>query len=767
MEEIVEIILRAVDEASNMFSDITSTAEDMGSSITDSADSGSSGLDTLESAAESATSSVQDVANAADGLEQEMGEADTAVQGLSDDLDIISSGMLLQTAEQIGSMGSNAEGMAQDMNTAAISVGQLATNVGMAEPQMVSLINTISNATFPQNEAMAYVNALNQMGVSSDKLGDAATNMDRINDATGIGYEKTMKLTQGLQSVGIEGDKLPSAFNAIAFAEANVNGGADTLQRTLMRQAATINEYGLNVDQLVLIMQKLSEQGVSSTKMGTELSKVLKENNGDLAAIEQQLGMTSGSLENATAVTGAYDGQLMQLASEEAEHKTLLDQLGAAWEDLSLSLSGVLSPLTSAIGLIGGIGSFGLQVKGLKELATTIPSIRTALAELNIVQAITTGEFWAMAAAELAALWPILAIIAAIALIAVAVFEVGKAFGWWTDIGSMIDAIWSGIQRLWSAFINHPDVQAAITAISNAVSTLWSWIQQAGQAVLNFFGINESGNFDIIHTLIVGIGKAWEALTLPIRTVIDYISNVIMILSDLVNGNITVLEAIGLLWNNFATLMSNVLQGLLTVAKTIWTAIWKFTINLVKGMILGIVNYFKGLIGKVRSALLSVRQTIINSIRAWITAAYNKVKELVDRILSPLKGVAGKISTALSGVDDAFAQPFISAWSKIEPYYGKIKQALQMSGGAVGYMFGGESAYGGESYSIGNSPVEVNQTVTLDFKNVPSHMDTNTLINALTDKTVLQALTGNSDFQSMDARVKNRLQMKVNRSRGI
>ena len=62
----------------------------------------------------------------------------------------------------------------------------------------------------------------------------------------------------------------------------------------------------------------------------------------------------------------------------------------------------------------------------------------------------------------------------------------------------MLDAIWAGINRLWSAFINHPDVQAAINTISTALSTLWSWIQQAGQAVLEFFGISTGGEFDIV-----------------------------------------------------------------------------------------------------------------------------------------------------------------------------------------------------------------------------------------------------------------------------
>ena len=69
---------------------------------------------------------------------------------------------------------------------------------------------------------MAYVQALNQMGVAANQLGESATNMDKINDATGIGYQKVMQLTMGLRAVGVEANNLPSAFNAIAYAQSNV-----------------------------------------------------------------------------------------------------------------------------------------------------------------------------------------------------------------------------------------------------------------------------------------------------------------------------------------------------------------------------------------------------------------------------------------------------------------------------------------------------------------------------------------------------------------
>lgn len=376
----------------NINSDGLTEAEQELQNIQDQADTTTDSADQLDTSLENIDgSNLQSTSSDAEDLSGSLGTASDSADQLGDSLGIIEGSMMLSVGQQFSQMGTGAENMAQQIDNASISVGQLATNVGMAEPQMVNLINNISNVTFPQNEAMAYVNQLNQMGVSADKLGESATNMDRLNDSTGMGYTKVMELTQGLNAVGISADNLPESFNAVAYAEANVNGGAETMGRVFKRQASTINEYGLSADQVVLIMQKLSEQGVSNTKMGTELSKVLKDNNGDLQAIEQSLGMQSGALENATDATGKYEGQVMSLANEEMEHKTLTQQLGAVWEDVSLSLGGVLSPLGSAVGLLGQIGSVGMSVMGLRSLAQGVREMTMAINIMRNAESLSAG----------------------------------------------------------------------------------------------------------------------------------------------------------------------------------------------------------------------------------------------------------------------------------------------------------------------------------------------------------------------------------------
>lgn len=493
----------------NINSDGLTEAETELQNIQDTADSTTDSADNLDASLENVDgSSLQGASSSADDLKESLDGASSSADNLENSMSVIEGGMLLNVGTQLGGMSSSLEGVAQQMDNASISVGQLATNVGMAEPQMVDLINNISNVTFPNNEAMAYVNQLNQMGVSADKLGESATNMDRLNDATGMGYANVMQLTQGLQAVGISADNLPASFNAVAFAEANVNGGAETMGRVFKRQASTINEYGLTADQVVLIMQKLSEQGVSNMKMGTELSAVLKDNNGDLQAIEQSLGMQSGALENATATTSQYEGQIMSLADEEMQHKTLTQQLGAVWEDISLKMSGVLSPMASVGGMISQLGNVGMTIRGLREIGQSMRDATTAINIMRDAESLSAGvktvlatalgvesvaeegnavakgsaiaPTSALAVAENSLLLPILLVVGAIALL------IGVLWYLYNNNETVRQSIdWLILQ--FQLFVGRllQVGQIIVSFVSNGISQFLRWVTGGGQASTN------------------------------------------------------------------------------------------------------------------------------------------------------------------------------------------------------------------------------------------------------------------------------------------
>ena len=575
---------------------------------------------------------------------------------------IIEGSLLLGAAEQIGNLAGNTEDMAQQMNTAAITIGQLATQTGIAEPQMVALINEISNATFPNDEAMMYVKSLSQIGVSANNLGKSATDLDKINDAFGMGAGRVNSLGQELSVLGVDMNNVSDSFNALAYANANTVGGMDNYYNFLKKYDAQFKDLGYDVDQSSIIIAAATQKYGGGRAALSGLSEALEEADGDTRKLEQALGIQAGTLDNASAVTGQYEGQLQELANEEAEHKTILDQIGAAWEDVSLSLSGVLSPAASAISLIGQVGSVGMSVKGIKELSTTFNQLKETkygMAAANYVQAasetvlsgataaygvvvgVLTGEIGLAEAATMAwnavlAMNPLVLVAVAAVALAVAVYEVGKAFGWWTDVSTMLDSIWAGVNRLWQAFINNPDVQAFLTAIGAAFNVVSGAVGNAVGWVSSFFNVSAPGNFDIVRLVIDAVGAAWNAMTLPIRAVITVIRTFLTI-QEL--GRQAAQGFISNVINNIKNLPSRVGSYVTRTTSRIASGARAWATNAGRGAINtvnSVINQVQNLPNKVYNEFIKIGQRIRESVGAAVSAATSFGGDIVSAVLGAL-----------------------------------------------------------------------------------------------------------------------------------
>lgn len=404
------------------------------------------------------------------------------------------------------------------------------------------------------------------------------------------------------------------------------------------------------------------------------------------------------------------------------------------WATISLGVT----VLGVAFGLVGTI-IMSTYVPGMvASVIATINWIATALgAEVSAIT--LSGAFGLLATTIWAALAPLLPFIAAAALIVVAVYEIGKAFGWWNDIGGMLSAIQSGLTRLWNAFINHPDVQATISAISGALSTLWNWITQAGQAISDFFGIATGGDFDIVAALIQNIGAAWDALKSAVMAVIDIFSVFYESISGLITGQMDLQTAILNIWNGLATNIPIILQFLYTyflsfvgqvaiyaiqagmsflsgvasyisqlpgriltyliMVVTYITAQTLRWVNVARArasqLVTNVISFLRQLPGRALSALLGVVSSIVSAGSQWVSNARNKAHEIVNGVYNTLSGLPGKISSALSGVVSAITKPFTDAYNSVKGVVDNIISKASEVANISLPAFGGD-AWGGD-----------------------------------------------------------------------
>lgn len=317
------------------------------------------------------------VDEAAAGLDNVEGSADNATSALE-----TMAG--LQIAETLSQWGSQAESFAQNLDNMAISTEQLAIQTGMTDSQMTGMLNNITNATFPRDEALMYVQSLDQIGVSAQNLGNSATGLDKINDAFHMGAPAVNKLGQELSVLGVDMNNVSSSYNALAYANANTVGGMENFSKFLTRFDADFNQLGLNVDQAAVAIAGATHKFGGGRAALSGMSSALKECNGDLGQLEQALGLEAGALQNASNLTGKYNGQLDQMAAKEAQHKTLTQQLAAALDDITASFTGALAPFASFLGLMGQFSSAAVGANALLTLPKNIKEAKDAIQGLSV-----------------------------------------------------------------------------------------------------------------------------------------------------------------------------------------------------------------------------------------------------------------------------------------------------------------------------------------------------------------------------------------------
>jgi hypothetical protein len=165
------------------------------------------------------------------------------------------------------------------------------------------MIQTITNETFSYEVATAFSTALTQMGTSFENLGSQATNLDRLNDSFHLGTQGTIQLANEMNVLGVSANGMESSFNALAYANANTIGGMGQFQTMLQRFNVDMRDSGLNIDQAAVAIAAATHKFGGGRAAMTNFSQALKNANGDLSVLEQELGLEAGALSNASNAT--------------------------------------------------------------------------------------------------------------------------------------------------------------------------------------------------------------------------------------------------------------------------------------------------------------------------------------------------------------------------------------------------------------------------------------------------------------------------------
>ena len=842
MADTMEIIISAIDSASGVFQDIISSAQGMAEGITGAVSQAGADF-------ESIANNVSGFQDAVDNVDQS--ELESLAETLGMDTDEVE--RLLEAGSQIGSLSAG-------FNEAAIAADELEQETEQASEsveQLGSAGDVMVAQTF-MDMASSMKDGMLEMADSAGTFQDSIMRASLEAEGAGIPIEQMTSTISGLSdATGRSAGQIRESFIKALARGVTDMGSFETMMKGAGAQATLLgtdiqtmgDKFSSMAQKDTLMARTLAETGITMQELGTamgmtgatadEVKAKWKEldTNQRAAILGQAASMNEGESANEsykTSWAGLQDQ--MNRASDRLARiagsvllpvlipamKIAGDVVNGLGDAVDFLIKSPLGGLVSILGAAGGAfviavsGAVALrQFLGFLKLETMLDSAATILNTgtkiLNgeasggaaIAKALLGESFmasaaaaWSAAAGFLAATWPLLVIVGVIALVVYAVYELGKSFGWWTDVSSMIDAIKAGIMRLWEAFINHPDVQAVIQALSDVWNALSGAIASVSQAVMDFFGINTGGEFDIVRALIDGIGLAWQTITAPIRWVISLVGAVINIFGQLLNGQISFQQAVIMIWTTLSTAWGSILSGIRSLIVRMFSRFVTTAIARTNALVLGAVRALQRLPGRAYNALIGVVTKITQAGQKWVNTAKNKAGDVVTAVYNKISGIPSKISSALGGVISAITKPFKDAYEGVKEWVGKIKsKASEVTGlnlGAGGdypdeitgaIAAGGDyntalDVLNGKPFEINTGEyvveeqdlnINVNEVIMLDLANVPNNLDKDELMNwlqtAIGDKGLIRTLVENSDFQDMDMKVKQTL-FKKNARRG-
>lgn len=252
---------------------------------------------------------------------------------------------------------------------------------------------------------------------------------------------------------------------------------------------------------------------------------------------------------------------------------------------------------------------------------------------------------------------PYFLLAAAIIGIVVIIYEVGRAFGWWNSIMDAGKAVWAGLQRLWSAFINNPMMINFI----NQIKISWMALLYAISPITNAFGMlwnalfpktGSAGNYDFVASIInffgqLGSTTAWLFGVIQGNPILNTLVTALLFVINPVYAVIYAFEQLGQffgLWGSWGEMFQVVGSAIYNTLNWIGGAIgntFGFIMNSFfkdgewQGILGGVWNMLNG----VADAILSFFQT--TDWGAVWTYLVNGLTGIGDKIKGAIFGTGG------------------------------------------------------------------------------------------------------------------------------
>ena len=647
--------------------------------------------------------------------------------------------------------------------------GAMKTAVGGAVTAMSASMlgyakSAMDAAMTSEQEWMKFGNAVTNTGGNWDKQSAEIKSWVReYSNSMGRSVADTRAAMTTYMNMGMSLNESQDAMKATSNYAAQMGmtqeAAAGQLQKAFMGNGRALKALGLDiknykdettgaVDKQKLLNDILSRTGGAADKYAETTTAKFQRLNNTLAGLKTDFG--AALMDAISPLIPVVQGFLNVINSVPGPLKTV----GFAAIALGAGIGVIAGPLTSVIGLMEMMGVTVPTISGaMGMLASALGITEAEMTAMAITEAGLTAEevgaaaahasngvaiaaegaaatagsvgFWSLAAAELAALWPILLIAAAVAAVIVAIEQIGEALGWWTDFGTMLDAIKAGVMRLWEAFINSPQVQGTLAAIQGAFQALWGalqpifqWLTDAwnnlfksdgagsggpdvvGQ-LINLFGTLGGIAGDVVNTIVRFGTEVYTALS----PIVGLVSSIISTFSQMLSGQISIEQGVMMILANIrqiftvinglvARIGQRILQGIVNALRPIPARITQFLMQAALRLLAiggtmaayarqaglrvlnGIITHIRQIPARVGAFMRQIPGRISSAAGAAVSAAMNLANSAKDAVVQGFQGMADTVYQEFVNIGSRINESVSSAVSAAANFGSAIKDAV-------------------------------------------------------------------------------------------
>lgn len=455
----------------------------------------------------------------------------------------------------------------------------------------------------------------------------------------GVSLEDTVTTLGLFANRGLQGSDAGTSLKTMLISLANPSKQAAETMQELGLQAYDAQGKFVGMRQFALNLQG-SLKGLSQEQQNAALATIFGT---DAFRAASFLADSAGkSYDQMAGQIGKVGAAQDLAAAQNAGFKGALDNLISTLETVGTDIGmKVLPPLTEFLRKLADSGVFDAVVKNLDLIIVALGTMGTLFAAFKIITFVQ-GFMAAVAAIKAAtgattlfnavlALNPIMLIVmAVIALIGVLVYLqvkfniFGKLFKWLGDVGA---AAWEGIKT-------------GAKAVGDFIAGVWNGIKAGAQMLFNAIVGYVTFWFNIYKAI-------FDAILMVASTVWNFIwAYIIKPVIDLIVGYFKIMWAV---W-------SYIMQWIIALATLAWNWIWGNVIKPVIDFIVAGMQWLGGIIASVWQAISAAATAVWN----WIWT--NIISPVINAIVGGAQWLGGVISGVWNGIKNGAS----SAWNWIK-----------------------------------------------------------------------------------------------------